>query len=333
MLTAVLDAWAAELDEEWGVSTASTDTFAPAWDPERLEYAFSIAAPPLPGSDAEVTFTAAEYDGTGIDWYSLDLDPDPAAALGAADDVAGDPTLVGGRIRTLLPAPLSYPGMPADRFWELEDAAVALGRIGAGPTDLARMLAIDFAVVYSPDWFLAPVEVPGGCVARIDWVVVRDTFGVATLVGTTSSQAGDGVGRQFQPSNLTGAEADNPLLLVLPSALNALNSDPREEVALQRDEVANLVWSIEKMVMGPVGRGVSRPWFASQFDLPRGAHERPVRSGLAARHPRRRNVDTDGRRSRRRWPAAAAQGTAAGHGDHRSAGRQESAAGRHPRCP
>ena len=158
--------------------------------------------------------------------------------------------------------------MPADRFWELEDAAVALGRIGAGPTDLARMLAIDFAVVYSPDWFLAPVEVPGGCVARIDWVVVRDTFGVATLVGTTSSQAGDGVGRQFQPSNLTGAEADNPLLLVLPSALNALNSDPREEVALQRDEVANLVWSIEKMVMGPVGRGVSRPWFASQFDLP-----------------------------------------------------------------
>ena len=32
VLTAVLDAWAAELDEEWGVSTASTDTFAPAWD-------------------------------------------------------------------------------------------------------------------------------------------------------------------------------------------------------------------------------------------------------------------------------------------------------------
>jgi hypothetical protein len=150
---------------------------------------------------------------------------------------------------------------------------VALGRVGAGPTDLSRMLAVDFAVVFSPDWFLVPVEVPVGCVARVDWVVVRDTFGGATLVGTTASQSADGVGRQFQPSNQVssdgaGAEGDNPLLVVLSSAMSALSSDPREEVALQRDEVANLVWSIEKQVMGPTGRGITRPWFRSAFDLP-----------------------------------------------------------------
>ena len=267
-LAAVLAAWEVDLEQEWGVSDGAGHAFAPAWVPDRLEYAFSIAAPPLPGRDQELVLTAAEYDGTGVEWYSLDLDGTPGVTLGATGDAATDPSLVGGRIRTLLPSPLTYPGMPGDRFWEMEDAAVALGRVGAGPTDLVRMLAIDFAVVFGPDWFLAPVELPVGCVAQVDWVVVRDTFGVATLVGTSATQAGDGVGRQFQPSFLHGAEGDNPVLVVLPSSLASLSSEPREEVSLQRDEVANLVWSIEKQVMGATGRGIARPWFRSDFDLP-----------------------------------------------------------------
>jgi hypothetical protein len=45
-------------------------------------------------------------------------------------------------------------------------------------------------------------------------------------------------------------------------------SEPQEEVALQRDEVANVAWSIEKEVLGPSGRGVLRPWFREDFDLP-----------------------------------------------------------------
>ncbi len=264
-VSAALTSWEAELRLDWGVGQAA-DPLAPAWVRDRLEYRFSIAAPPLPGDNQERVLQAAGYDGTGVQWYSLDLVPD--GQLGAAQDAAADPTLVGSRIRTLLPAPLTYPGMPADRFWEMEDAAVALGRVSSGPTDLAKMLAVDFAVVYSPDWFLAPVEVPVGCLARIDWVVVRDTFGVATLVGTNATQAGDGVGRQFQPSNTGATEGDNPVLVVLPSALATLNSEVREEVALQRDEVANLAWSIEKQVMGPSGRGVPRPWFRSDFALP-----------------------------------------------------------------
>ena len=98
--------------------------------------------------------------------------------------------------------------------------------------------------------------------------MVRDTFGVATLIGTTATRAGDGQGRQFQPSNTQGATGDNPLLVVLPSSLGSLQSDPREQVAVQRDEVADLAWSIETQVMGPTGRGIFRPWFRSEFDLP-----------------------------------------------------------------
>ena len=272
-LAPVLAGWQQAVAAEFGL--AGANRVSPAWVTDRLEYAFSVAAPPLPGDTVEPVLVAPEYDGTGLSWSSLDIAP--SRTLGAAADVDlildGEPVRA-TRVRTLLPSRLTFAGMPADRFWEMEDAAVAIGRVGAGPTDLARMLALDFAEVYGVDWYLAPVEVPVGCVARIDWVVVRDTFGVATLVGTSVTQAGDGVGRQFQPSLAAerGAPAppdgDVALLVVLPSALSTITADPREDLALQRDEAANLVWSIERRVMGPSGRGVDRPWLAEAFDLP-----------------------------------------------------------------
>lgn len=265
-VVAAVARWSEEMRIEWGVTTESPRS--PAWDPQRMEYAFSIAAPALPGDEGELVLRAAEYDGTGVRWDSVDLEPD-APPHGAAGD-AGAQT----RVRSMLPTALRYAGMPADRFWEFEDAAVALGRVRSGPTDLVKMLAVDFAIVYSPDWHLVPVEVPVGSIARIDWIVVRDTFGVATLVGTTASQAADGAGRLFQPANLVG-EGDNPVLVVVPSALGMLTSEPLEEVALQRDEMANLAWSIEKLVLGPSGRPVPREWFPAEFDLPKATSEKP----------------------------------------------------------
>lgn len=263
---AAIQRWSDEMHAEWGVTTETP--CSPAWDPERMEYGFSMAAPALPGGEGELVLRAAEYDGTGVRWDTVDLDTS-SPPLGAAGD-AGAET----RVRSLLPTPLRYAGMPADRFWEFEDAAVALGRVRSGPTDLVKMVAVDFAIVYSPDWHLVPVEVPVGSVARIDWIVVRDTFGVATLVGSTATQAADDAGRLFQPANL-GGEGDNPMLVVVPSALGNLTSEPLEDVALQRDEMANLAWSIEKLVLGPSGRPVPREWFPTDFDLPDETSEEP----------------------------------------------------------
>ena len=273
-LERALTDWQSELDDEWGVTTSASGV-PDTWVKNRLEYAFSIGAPPLPADPdvpetpgpAEVVLTATEYDGTGLTWHSLDLDRDHARTLGAEQDT-DVPGRTGHRVDTVLASPLRYASMPADRFWEIEDARVALSGATAGPTDLARMLAVDFALVYSPDWFIAPVELPVGSVGRIDWVIVRDTFGVGTLVGTSAPQTGSGVGRQFQPSNLRGVEGDNHVLVVLPSALATIQSAPQEDVAMQRDEVANVAWSIEKLVLGPTGRGVARPWFRTEFQLP-----------------------------------------------------------------
>jgi hypothetical protein len=259
----LLDAWAADVEDEWGVCEAVPSS--PAWIPDRFEYAFALAAPPLPGDDgAEIVLRATQYDGTGTRWSSVDLANDDS--LGAEADAAGR---VGQRTTTVLPSPLSYPGMAANRFWEMEDASVALGTASHGRTDLARILATEFAVIFSPDWYMAPVEVPVGSVARIDWVIVRDTFGIATLVGDNKKQAGDDAGRQFQPSVIGGkGDEDKPLLVVLPSVMGTLSSEPLEEVSLQRDEMANLAWTIEQTVIGPSGRPVPRPWFASSFTPP-----------------------------------------------------------------
>ncbi|MGH3582802.1 MAG: hypothetical protein ACRDUB_14535, partial [Mycobacterium sp.] len=139
-VAAAIQRWSDEMHAEYGVTTESPRSAA--WDPERMEYGFSLAAPPLSGGDGELVLRAAEYHGTGVRWDTVDLDA-ASAPHGAAGD-AGAET----RVRSLLAGPLRYAGMPADRFWEFEDAAVALGRVRSGPTDLVKMVAVDFAIVY-----------------------------------------------------------------------------------------------------------------------------------------------------------------------------------------
>jgi len=41
--------------------------------------------------------------------------------------------------------PVSYPGMPADRWWQFEDARVDFGAVDSEPDDLLRLLMVEFA--------------------------------------------------------------------------------------------------------------------------------------------------------------------------------------------
>jgi hypothetical protein len=262
-LRTAIEAWFTWL----GVVAPEADPAAPgsSWIPERLEYAFAVAAPGF--GDGEIVLEAAEYDGTGVDWYSVDQRK--GASLGAAAD-AVEPQSV---VRHVLPQPVRYPGMPADRYWQMEDGHVNLGAIGAGPTDLARMLAVEYAIVYGPDWFVVPLELPVGAVARVDWVVVRDTFGATVVVGTHASQAADQAGRQFQLATTESDVADVPLLF-LPSASGpTVRGRSLERLTVLRDELANLVWGIEQVVLGPTDqpvdlRGNRKPAELAALPLP-----------------------------------------------------------------
>jgi hypothetical protein len=227
---------------------------APAWSAERLEYGFSVAARTAAG---EKVLTAREYSSGRLDWQAFDLHA--GASLGAAGDAPG--TTLTWR---MIPAPVTYRGMPAARFWAFEDARVDFGAVDAGPEDLARMLLVEFAVSYGNDWFVIPVDLPVGSLCRTTSLVVTNTFGEHFVI-RPASQAGEqyAAWRMFQLSSVPqpgrAATVTEPDLFLLPPAVVAsLESRPVEEVLFLRDEMANLAWAVERVVESATERPLNR---------------------------------------------------------------------------
>jgi hypothetical protein len=225
----------------------------PSWLPERMEYAFSVGAR---FSDEERVLTAQEYFEGHLDWYAFDRNAEVVSLGGAKDNAFTEIT------RTVIPAPVSFRGMPAARFWEFEDAQVDFGSVDAGPTDLVRMLLVEFALTYGNDWFVIPIELDVGSLYRTRSLVITDTFGVRTLI-KPSSELGEphSTWRMFQHSHLRGSGITKPesnLFFLPPSLLKSLESRPIEEVLFLRDEMANLAWAVERLVESPADRPLNR---------------------------------------------------------------------------
>jgi hypothetical protein len=221
----------------------------PAWVRDRMEYAFAVSSRL---SDRERVLIASEYTEGTLDWYSFDLDPD--AALGASGvDPGGEPAMI---VHAAPPTPLSYPGMPAPRYWEFEDAAVDFGETAEGLAgeNLATLLLIEFAIAYGNDFYVVPVDLTVGSVCRIRSLVVTDCFGRRTLVRPAADR--DDRESRFRLFELTvPAGATRESLLVLPPTLGpSLESGPIEDVTFFRDEVANLVWAVEQVAAGDDGQ-------------------------------------------------------------------------------
>lgn len=215
-----------------------------AWNPHRLEYAFAVQADTAAGP---VVLRADEYPGGRLDWYHLDAGSGPG--LGAPATPVPPETVV----RTVVPTPVRYGGMPADRFWQFEDATVAFGGLTTGRTDLARLLLAEFALAYGNDWFVVPVDLPLGSVCSISALTVTDTFGEVTQAARAESD--DEPWSMFAPA---GGGHRQPLLILPPVLVGSEESEPFEEVAFFRDEMANMVWGVERRVQGPSGTAVDR---------------------------------------------------------------------------
>ncbi|WP_030736599.1 hypothetical protein [Streptomyces sp. NRRL S-31] len=219
--------WAGQLAER------GPDTF----DPHRFEHAAEV-------STGGSVLRAEEYLGDGLDWYGLDVHPDP----GVTAAPAGPPHVFADEG---LPTTVRYGGLPADRFWEMEDARVDLGSADVSTLDTGRLLLISFATVYGNDWFLVPLEVPTASLTVLDDLLVRDVFGRYHLV----RRAG-----RDDPSwslfTLHGPDPDRPVssgLLVLPTE-RGQSGESSERVVLARDELANLAWAVQHRYTD--GRGV-----------------------------------------------------------------------------
>ncbi|GAA3102835.1 hypothetical protein GCM10010520_54970 [Rhizobium viscosum] len=211
------------------------------FDEHRFEHAAEV-------STGGSVLLAEEYLGDGLDWYSLDVHPDPE--IEAAPPAPPRPFVHEG-----LPSLIYYGGLPADRFWEMEDSRVDLGAMELSTLDTGRLLLISFATVYGNDWFLVPLEVPAGSLTVLDQVLVRDVFGRLHKV--------ERAGREDPSWSLFTLHSPDPDhraasgLLMLPTERGQTGA-PLESVVLARDELANLAWAVQHLYTDGRGEIVER---------------------------------------------------------------------------
>lgn len=267
----------------WFDTLFSQPTTPSSWSPQRMEYSFSVAAVADTGS-----LLAQEYDGGEVDWYTFDHSTAALAEPGTA------PAAPAPASRTITVAPVTFRGMPARRFWEMEDAAVDIGALSAAAEDLGRLLLREFALIYGNDWFQVPLAVPVGSQVVINALNVADTFGIITKVPHYA--AADGLGSAWRMFSLAGTgkpvfrtAADNPanLLVIPPSAVSSLDSEAVEDVLLLRDELAEMVWGVERTAVGPSGLPLNRAlaWKTSAPPVPPPAVDGPPKYRLGTTVP------------------------------------------------
>lgn len=221
-----------------------------AWQSQRLEYQFGCSAP-----DGERAFVmrADEYYQGRLDWYALDRSPNEPQLTATPVETKSPER----RVNTFIPAPVVFEGMPNTRWWAFEDRRTNFGDVRPDSTDLGKLLLLEFGLVYANDWFVLPYTMPVGTVAEVKGIAVTNTFGERFWVEPvrpspeanwqrwglfTLSAYGDG---ERQPPA--------PRLVLLPTPPKVQESKPIEEVSLIRDEMANMVWGIERRVPLPSG--------------------------------------------------------------------------------
>src|SRR5262249_30192437 len=157
-----------------------------------------------------------------------DVNPGAAAmgATGASSSI----------VRTTLPTPVTFPGMPNPRWWTMEDGRTNFGAIRPDTTDLAKLLFIEFGLLFSNDWFLTPLTTRAGSLVTVTGLMVTDTFGERVWIDPVDAAAPDERSRfsLFTLSMKPGGAPD-PTLLVGAAAPKVQESAPFEAVMLVRD--------------------------------------------------------------------------------------------------
>lgn len=205
------------------------------WKPERLEYSASMTAATAGGI---VPLSVPEYANGRFDWWAIDVAGPPDGSASAARRVDAK----------RVPTSVKFPGMAADRLFEIEPDAVGVLGATAGPTGLLSMLLIEYAVAASNDWYQIPLTLPYGTSFRVASLTVQDSFEVTSAIPASSASAGEW--SMFQATASRFQDVRAPLFLLPAATAHTLEGEPIEEVAFFRDEMANLAWAVERQLPG-----------------------------------------------------------------------------------
>jgi hypothetical protein len=205
-----------------------------SWMDRNLEYQFSIGT-----FDKTTLLQAKEYYGEKLDWHSFQIE-----SVEFPDDVAK---------KLVSPQPVRFPGMPKVRWWQFEDEKTDLGNIQRPNLNYLSVLLTEFALLYSNDWFIIPVQQPVGSLRKVEALSVMDVFGNPPINAQAHvyRQNEDPESRGFTLFSLTRkkddkSEADSSILLLPNTLTQFIQGEALEEVIFSRDEMANFVWAIER---------------------------------------------------------------------------------------
>lgn len=160
--------------------------------------------------------------------------------------------------------------MPEKRWWNFEDTYVDFGSINPKKNNIASILLMEFALVYSPDWFIIPCKMPVGSINKIDKLAVKDCFGDETQIEPAGNTRSELAMKELDKSwdswgmfTLSEKYKDRdrqhytPYFFLPPTIDHVITGPPLEEVKILRDETANLVWGVERIYRTYYGEPVS----------------------------------------------------------------------------
>lgn len=227
-------------DKSFG-STIPADS-TPAWDPEQLLYEQGTDSCFAAGTDRLVV---KRHRGGRLDWHSVDATPAAGATLALIDK------------REVIPTPLSYPGAPASRWWEIEDAAVDFGGYAPDSAHTATAILTDLIFSHSDDWFTFPITGMAGHVIAIEKIDVLDSFGrhydSDDLDGALPRWPGLQPPEDWTLFKIDGMSPPDEGLPVKSLVLWHVAELPLQSGAIERvqfglDEQSNLLWAVERIV-------------------------------------------------------------------------------------
>ena len=208
-----------------------------AWQTPELGYEFAVGSPV---GDVNVQLHAPDFTGGHLDWYSFNLEnnrPNTVSNnnLAQVTQLAYD----------LLPNRVAFRGMPDPRWWNFEDGVTDFGQLDAEHVDLAKLLVMEFALVYGSDWFSIPVPMAIGSLGRVTTLVVSDTFGVRTLIRPSEQTVVNPGETPWTMYKLSGAGIRSDFITMAPTLGLADEATPVEEVLFLRDDMAAMAWAVQ----------------------------------------------------------------------------------------
>lgn len=249
---------------QWYKRTYFQDEKLNNWNNSNLEYQYSFIVNEKTEESTSVlstkTIAIDEFYEPVPEWYHLKIK--------SQQNKASTPALLSGiktlryaknspGLKKLIPSSLRFAGMPESRFWAFEEGGTNLAAIGADTLDIGRIALLEFGLIYSNDWSIMPLKAPLGSIMQIRSLKITDSFGKEQTIQATDQGNSNSWNSwayfsmdMVKTGNQGKTDPSMPLLAVIGQPMQG---EPLEEVVFQMDEMANLVWAIEKTVASPSG--------------------------------------------------------------------------------